>query len=219
MHRVAERLIAQRTALSNQTRGLLAEYGLSLPLGRATLRKSIPTILEDAENELSMTARFTFNELYQELIELDQRVDAIKERINAVSKENRHCQRLMTIPGVGPMVATAVISMLGDAHQFKNGREFAAFPGLVPRQYSTGGKTTLKGISKRGDRRTRMLLVQGTLAALNHSKNKPDKLNRWAYGLKQKKCTQIAAVALANKLARICWALTARRTEYRASTI
>ncbi len=219
MHRVAERLITQRTALSNQTRGLLAEYGISLPQGGALLRKNLPAILEDAENELSMTARFAFNDLYEELIELDKRVDAIKKRINAVSKENHHCKRLMTIPGVGPMVATAVISMLGDAHQFKNGREFAAFLGLVPRQYSTGGKTTLKGISKRGDKRTRMLLVQGALAALNHSKNKPDKLNRWAYALKQKKCTQIATVALANKLARICWALTVNKTEYQASTI
>jgi transposase len=110
-----------------------------------------------------MNARIAFNALYEELVELDKRVDSIKEQINSISIENLNCKRLMTIPGVGPMVATAVISMLGDAAQFKNGREFAAFLGLVPRQYSTGGKTSLKGISKRGDRRTRMLLLQGCI--------------------------------------------------------
>ncbi|MCK5919413.1 MAG: IS110 family transposase [Methylococcales bacterium] len=216
LHRIAERLVSQRTALSNQSRGLLAEYGLIIPEGSAAVRREMPRLIEDAENELSLSARYAFQALYEELIHLDQCVDEVKAKIILASQKHAACQRLMSIPGVGPMVATAVFSVMGDASQFKNGREFAAFLGLVPRQYSSGGKTILKGISKRGDRRTRMLLIQGALAALNHAKCKQDSYHRWAMALKERKGTKVTVVALANKIARICWALSANKTTFNA---
>lgn len=218
LHRIAERLVSQRTALSNQTRGLLAEYGLIIPQGSAAVRHAVPRLIEDAENELSLQARYAFQSLYDELIHLDKCVKDIKDKIIAASQNHDACQRLMSIPGVGPMIATAVFSVMGDARQFKNGREFSAFLGLVPRQYSSGGKSILKGISKRGDRRTRMLLIQGALAALNHAKRKPDAYHRWASALKERKGTKVAVVALANKIARICWALSANKTTFNFST-
>ena len=217
LHRIAGRLVSQRTALSNQARGLLAEYGLIIPEGSAAVRREMPRLIEDAENELSLSARYAFQALYEELIHLDQCVDEIKSKITRASQDHDTCQRLMTIPGVGPMVATAVFSIMGDARQFKNGREFAAFLGLVPRQYSSGGKTILKGISKRGDKRTRMLLIQGALAALNHARHKPDPYHRWAMALKERKGTKVTVVALANKIARICWALSANKTTFNAA--
>ena len=219
LHRIAERLVSQRTALSNQTRGLLAEYGLIIPQGSAAVRREIPRLIEDAENELSLQARYAFQAQYNELVHLDKCVDEIKSKITAASQDHDACQRLMTIPGVGPMVATAVFSVMGDAGQFKNGREFSAFLGLVPRQYSSGGKTLLKGISKRGDKRTRMLLIQGALAALNHAKHKPDPYHRWAMALKERKGTKITVVALANKIARICWALSANKTTFKTAAL
>ncbi len=215
LHRVRSRLVAQRTAVVNQTRGLLAEYGLIMPVGIGQLRKQLPLILEDAENELSTTARQTFHLLYDELQDLDERLACTKQSIDNISRENEACTRLMTIPGVGPIVATAVYSVMGSAQQFRHGREFAAFLGLVPKQYSTGGKQVLRGISKRGDSHTRMLLIQGAMAALNHMHKKDDRLSRWGCQLKARRGTAITVVALANKMARICWALSAHQTTYK----
>ena len=214
LHRVRSRLVAQRTALVNQTRGLLAEYGLVIPLGIGQLRNQLPLILEDAENELSVAARQAFHLLYKELVELDERVISAKKAIEDISREHEACTRLMTIPGVGPMVATAVYSVMGSAQQFRHGREFAAFLGLVPKQYSTGGKQVLRGISKRGDKHTRMLLIQGAMAALRHMHKKDDRLSRWGCQLKVRRGTAVTVVALANKIARICWALSAHQTTY-----
>lgn len=215
LHRVRSRLVSQRTALANQTRGLLAEYGFVMPLGMAQLRAQLPSILEDAENDLSATARQAFHLLYDELVELDERVVDAKKALEDISRENEACTRLMTIPGVGPMVATAVYSVMGSAQQFRHGREFAAFLGLVPKQYSTGGKQVLRGISKRGDCHTRMLLVQGAMAALNHMHKKDDRLSHWGCQLKARRGRAITVVALANKMARICWALSAHQTTYK----
>ena len=219
LHRAAERLVSSRTALANQTRSLLAEYGITLPQGIGHLRKQLPGILENAENELSHIARSTFNVLYQELVEMDEKLSTIKEHIKNMSKQTPLCQSLETIPGVGPMVATAIYCAMGDAKHFRNGREFAAFLGLVPKQYSTGGKSILRGISKRGDTRTRSLIVQGALAVLQHAHKKSDRLNCWASALKKRKGTQITAVALANKIARISWAVSAQQGKYKMVSI
>lgn len=214
LHRIRERLVTQRTGLCNQVRGLLGEYGLVIPQGVNHLRDQLPRMIEDGDNELTPMARQSFQLLYEELIELDRRIANVKQQIGQLCDANPRCQTLLTIPGVGPMVATAVYATMGTPQNYRNGREFAAFLGLVPRQYSSGGKTVLKGISKRGDPHVRRLLVQGAQAALRHMHKRDDALSRWACQLKASKGTAKTAVALANKMARICWALAATQTPY-----
>lgn len=215
LHRLRERLVAQRTALSNQTRGLLAEYGVIVPLGVHQLRRCLPAIIENDDGALSPLACEAFAESYDELVALTKRIETIKHKIVDLCSSHPRCQTLLSAPGVGPMVATAMVATMGNPGQFKNGREFAAFLGLVPRQYSSGGKTILKGISKRGDPHMRTLLIQGAQAALRHMHKRDDKLSRWACALKARKNNGVAVVALANKLARICWAMAFHQTEYR----
>lgn len=219
LHRVRDRLVSQRTSLSNQTRGLLAEYGITIAQGLRNVRNHLPSILEDADNNLSPIAREAFAQLYDEFISLDSRINKMNKRVKIVSESNERCKQLMSVPGIGPMVATAVFTVMGDPNHYKNGREFAAFLGLVPRQYGTGSKTNLKGISKRGDRHTRSLLVQGAQAALMRMSKKHDPLSKWACRLKERKGHNIAIVALANKLARISWAIAANNTEYKVRTV
>ena len=217
LHRVRQRLVSQRTALANQIRGLLGEYGLIMPQGIGHVRKQLPSILEDAENELTDTARQIFYCLYEELIDLEKRVSLISGQIQQLSHRQTDCVRFMSAPGIGPMIATALFAVMGNPQHYRNGREFSAFLGLVPRQSSSGGKTKLGHISKRGDPQTRSLLVMGAQSALYRMHNKQDQLSRWACRLRERKGTNIAAVALANKLARICWAMAVRQTEYQAA--
>lgn len=215
LHRVRERLVSQRTSLSNQVRGLLAEYGIVIPQGLRNVRNQLPSILEEVENGLSAMAREAFAQLYEEFVALDEHIKILTKRVKLVSESNERCTQLMSVPGIGPMVATAVFTAMGSPSHYRNGREFAAFLGLVPRQYSTGGKTTLKGISKRGDKHTRTLLVLGAQAALLRMPKQTDPLSRWACRLKERKGHNVAIVALANKLARISWAIAANNTEYK----
>ncbi len=219
LHRQRERLVRQRTALGNQTRGLLAEYGIVIPVGIMRLRSALPDILEDASNHLSPTARRAFSRQYRELIDIWQRIDEVKAEINAHCRALESCQRLTSIPGVGPMTATALVATMGNHAHYRNGREFAAFLGLVPRQYSSGGKTVLKGISKRGDTSMRTLLIQGAQAALCRMHTKGDRMSRWATSLKQRKGTTVAVVALANKMARIAWALMASGQSFQKQAV
>lgn len=165
VHRVRSRLVSKRTSLSNQIRGLLAEYGIVIPEGIRNVRKQLPEILEDAENDLSAIARQVFNQQYEELVEIDQRVNTLTKQLTNISNTQERCKRFKTVLGVGPMVSTALYTATGDPKHYKNGREFAAFLGLVPRQYGAGGKVSLKGISKRGDQQTRTFLVQGAQAS------------------------------------------------------
>jgi transposase len=217
MHRIRQRQVTQRTALVNQIRGLLLEYGLTIPQGISQVRPRLAAILEDAGNALSPLARELFAQLYQELVELDGKVKHANGRIKALASRHPVCQRLMTIPGVGPMIATALVSAIGNAHSFKNGRELSAWMGLVPRQHSTGGQQRLLGISKRGDGYLRTLLVQGAIAAMTRCKNRTDPHLVWARRLREKKGLQKTAVALANKMARIVWAVMAQERDYRVS--
>jgi transposase len=210
LHRVRERLVGHRTALVNQTRGLLAEYGIVLAQQVAVLRRRLPEVLEDGENELTCDARRLFADLYQELLEIDQ-------RITREASDDEVCQRLQAVDGVGPMIASAATASVGDARVFRNGRQFAASLGLVPRQYSTGGKTRLGGISKRGDKYLRKLLIQGATIDVYHAAHKVTPRARWIRGLVKRCGKQKASVAVANKNARIIWALMARGEHYRAS--
>jgi transposase len=215
VHRVRSRLVAARTALINQIRGLLAEYGLVMPRQIGQVRRHVPTILEDAENGLSARFRASLAALYEELAELDERVRAITNEITRLCSENPRCERLAAIEGIGPITATALVAALGDVHVFRNGRQVAAWLGLVPRQYSSGGRTVLLGITKRGDRYLRMLLIHGARSVVTRAAGKTDSRSRWVNTLRQRRGFNKTCVAIANKNARIAWALLAKDEDYR----
>lgn len=214
LHRIRQRQVQHRTALVNQIRGQLLEYGIAIPKGISQVRSRLVGILEDGENELTPQARALFHALRQELCALDDRIKQADKQVKRLASELPVCQRLMAIPGVGPMIATALVSVIGDANNFKNGRELSAWLGLVPKQYSTGGQQRLLGISKRGDGYVRALLVQGALSAITRCKGRSDNQLLWARQLHEKKGLQKAAVALANKMARIIWSVMAKDHEY-----
>ena len=214
VHRIRERLVKTRTALVNQIRGLLAEYGVVIPLKNNAVSLALPRILEDAENGLTTVGRELFADLYEQLQGLGQSVKKYDVQIERLFKSNPICQRLAEVEGVGPVTATALLAA-GDANAFKNGRQMSAWVGLVPRQHSSGGKQTLLGISKRGDTYLRTLLIHGARAAVAAAKRKQDARSRWITALAERRGANIAAVALANKNMRILWALMVRGDEYR----
>jgi len=207
LHRVRERLVKARTALINEIRGLLNEYGIILPQGVTKFRQGLLMTLEREQAKLTELSREVFQQLYAEWLALEERLAHYNERIEAICQAHPVCQRLLTIPGIGPLTATALIAAVNDATHFKNGRQFAAWLGLVPRQHSTGGKPRLLGISKRGDRYLRKLLVHGARATLRWTKLKHDRRSRWVRALMERRGTNRAVVALANKNARIVWVL------------
>jgi transposase len=161
LHRVRSRLVGLRTQLGNQVRGLLMEYGIVLPQHVGRLRRGLPDILEDGSNELTAFSRRLFAALYDELVELDAKIEAMEDQVKAVYQTSEPCQRIAAVEGIGPVTATALVAALSDGKTFKNGRQFAAWLGLVPRQHSSGSKLRLFGISKRGDPYLRTLLIHG----------------------------------------------------------
>lgn len=217
LHRARSRLMKMRNELSSHTRGLLAEYGIVIPKQIGQLRRALPLILADAGNELSMSMRALFSDLYDQLIELDKRILVKDKQVLAIHRESEMSQRLGEIEGVGPLTATAYISAVGDANVFKRGRDCSAWLGLVPRQYSTGGKTILGSISKRGDRYLRTNLIHGARSVLSKAGGKTDARSRWLQQLKSRVGMNKACVALANKNARIMWAIMASGERYRVS--
>ena len=215
IHRQRERLKKERTALVNQIRGLLAEYGIVIPQGIAAVRRELPLILEDAENALTVMTRTLFAELFDELCLLDQRLSGCDDRIKAVNQGSDMCQRLEAVPGIGPITANALYAAGGNGSDFKNGRHFSAWLGLVPGQHSSGGKAVLLGISKRGNTYLRTLLIHGARAVLRYSADKTDRFSRWAQALLERRGHNKACVAVANKLARIAWVVMAKGDDYR----
>jgi transposase len=207
LHRMRSLAVAARTAQVNQIRGLLQEYGIDIPQGITSVRKRLPQILEDAENGISILFRELLSGLYEELTHLDGRVSSYDKKIEVLSQQNEKAKRLQTIPGIGPITATALVGSIGSIDTFKSGRELAAWLGLVPRQHSTGGKTTLLGISKRGDTYLRSLLIHGARSVLRFVKNKNDSRSQWAKRVIERRNKNIAAVALANKMTRTVFAL------------
>lgn len=214
LHRIRARLVSQRTGLCNQIRGLLAEYGIVLPVTVPRLRRALPTILEDAENGLTVRARQLIASLREELVELEERIKPYEEEIERASLDNETCRRLRGIPGIGPISATAIVATMGDPKAFKNGRHFAAFLGLVPRQHSSGGKSQLGRISRRGDVYVRRILVQGAHTVLRRIKYRTGPRAAWARELLARRGKKVAAVALANKNARMAWRLIAEGSVY-----
>ena len=214
IHRIRALLVKNRTALVNQIRGLLAEYGVVIAQGINHVRKQLLFILEDADNELIFVSRDVFFDLRNQLIDLDKKIEEYDNKIERISKSNEICKRLLKINGVGPLIATAMIASIGDATIFKNGREMAAFIGLVPKQYSSGGKQRLLGISKRGDRYLRCLLIHGARAVLFRSKHLPEKKQQWINAIVERRGRNRAICAIANKNARIIWAVMAKNEPY-----
>ncbi len=215
IHRMRSRLIKDRTALGNQIRGLLAERGIVMPQGITRVRQQLPTIIDNLGNQLTPLSREVMRELYEELVALDERVTRADNLVQRVFTQSPACQKLARVEGIGPVVATALVAAVGNAREFANGRHLAAWLGLVPRQSSSGGKERLLGISKRGDRYLRTLLIHGARATVHRARYKTDARSRWIVNVEQRRGKNIATVAIANKNARIAWALLTTEAEYR----
>lgn len=214
-HRIRARLIRSRTALSNEIRGLLAELGIVVAASLGRLRRAIPELLEDGENGLPGNFRVLLAKLSEELRVIDDTIATYDARIAQSAREDDRIKRLLEVEGMGPVVASALVAAVGSANQFSNGRDMAAWLGLTPKQHSSGGKSRLSGISKRGDKYVRTLLIHGARAALNAAKNKEDGRSRWVMSLSTRRNKNIATVALANKNARIAWSILSRGESYR----
>jgi len=215
IHRVRDRLITERTAVVNQMRALLLENGIVVPVGRKVFAKRFPEILEDAENGLSPRLRALLDHLRDRWRSLDTEIDDMTRLLTDHAKQSPTCQRISSVPGIGPIVATAMIAAVGDAAAFKSGRDMAAWLGLVPRQYSTGGKPKLGPISKRGNRQLRALLIQGANALQIHMKREQSAIGEWLRTLEARSHRHVAIVALANKIVRICWKVLTSGETYR----
>ena len=217
LHRVRSRLVKNRTALINEIRGLNLEYGIAIPQGALKVKSHLRSIIDDKGNELTIASRELIQELYDELVDLEERLKKIEKKIKLICKENDQCQRLLSIPGIGELTATAIVAAVPNANEFKNGRHMAAWLGLVPRQSSSGNKQILLGISKRGDRYLRTLLIHGARAALCRCKNTNNKYGEWLAHKKESLSLNKAAVALANKNARIIWSLLKTGDEFNSN--
>ena len=214
LHRVRERLIGERTALVNEVHGLMNEYGIVIPKGVSKFRRAVVEKLEFEKDKLSALSQEMFWQLVEEFATLEEQLTFYQEKLESLAKTHPECQRLMTIPGIGPLSATALVAAVSDASAFHNGRQFAAWLGLVPRQHSTGGKERLLGISKRGDRYLRKLLIHGARATMRWVDLKTDRRSQWIRQLVERRGKNRTAVAVANKNARIVWALLTSHQSY-----
>jgi transposase len=214
LHRVRDRLMGERTALVNEVHGLMNEYGIVIPKGVSKFRRAVVDKLECEKEKLTSLSQEMFWKLVEEFAALEQQLAFYQEKLDTLAKTHPECQRLMTIPGIGPLSATALVAAVSDASAFKNGRQFAAWLGLVPRQHSTGGKERLLGISKRGDSYLRKLLIHGARATMRWVDLKTDRRSQWIRQLVERRGNNRTAVALANKNARIVWALLTSQQTY-----
>ena len=216
LHRIRSRLIKSRTALVNEVRSLLGEFGLVMSVkGVAACRRLIAEALEDGENGLPGLMRQMLFQLSEELSQRDQQIGELDELMKQQCKADERVKRLLEIDGIGPISASAVVAAVGDAKQFTGSRDLSAWVGLVPRQHSSGGKDQLGRITKRGDTYLRTLLIHGARAVVNACQNKTDRKSKWLQGLITRRNKNIATVALANKNARIIWAVLSRGETYR----
>jgi transposase len=212
--RIRERLIAQRTAIINQARGLAREYGLNFAKSRQALLEQMPDALADADNELSPIAREALAELLQEIRQIGARITCIMRRITELASQDPAYQRLRTIPGIGPTIAPALLASLGHAQQFANARSCAAWAGLVPKQNGTGGKVQLGGITKNGNRSLPVMLIHGARTVIQWAGKHDHAQSRWIKALVARRGKNKATVALANKLMRIAWIVLTQEVEY-----
>lgn len=215
LHRVRQGFVKARTAQANQIRGLLGEFGIIIPQGITNIAKRVPELIEDASNDLPGSFRLLVQRLMDHLNELDKQVDELEVQIKAWHRESAASRKLEKIPGIGPITASALVASIGNAKNFDDGRQLAAWLGLVPKQHSTGGKSKLLGISKRGDSYLRTLLIHGARSVILSASKKVDK-SSWLRKLMERRNPNVAAVALANKNARVVWALLANEREFRS---
>lgn len=214
LHRIREDIKAHRVAKANQIRGLVAEYGLVAPKQLSSLRAALVEWLEDASNGLTDFFRQLLAGLREDLKRLDQRMTQLDQEIAKIARQHPTAKRLQQLRGIGPLIATALVATVGDGKQYRKGREMAAALGLTPRQHSSGGKDRMLGISKRGDAYLRCLLVHGARSAIRTLSGKDDRLARWVSSLQKRRHTNVVAVAMANKLARVAWVMMAKGEEF-----
>jgi len=216
-HRILERRIHERTALINQLRGLLNEYGIVIARGKEKLRHELPYILEDAENGLTATGRQYIQLQLEEWQAADEAIALLEKAIKVQARQSEQARRLMGIKGVAEKISTAAEAFIGDGSGYKNGRHFAANLGLIPKEHSSGGKQKLGRITKRGNRYLRKILIQGAWSIIRYADRGDDRLSRWARQLIERRGKHKAAIAVANKLARIIWAISYHQTDYKAA--
>jgi transposase len=215
IQRARELLIQECIALSNHLRGILLEFGVTIPQGFASLLRALPEVLEDGDNELPDFYRPTLHRLYGRMLELREDIEAMTKEADVLVKDHPVCNRLTALEGVGPIGAMSLYAVLGSGEAFTKSREFSAYLGLTPRQLSSGGKTNIFGISKKvGNRRLRSVLIQGALAYVYRMKEPRSRKDRWLKDLIERAGPRRAAVALANKNVRTAWALVTQGTEY-----
>lgn len=214
LHRVRERLVSRRTAVINQIRAFLLERGIVFRTGRRHMAREMPKLFSDERSTLSPRMRTILQQLWNEWCGLETDIATVTKEIEAIAAADEGCRRLLAIPGVGPLVATALVAAVADGTGFKRGRDLAAWLGLVPRQHSTGGKSTLLGMSKRGNSHLRRLFIHGARSASMHMKREQG-LGPWLDQLETRVHKNVAVVALANKIVRISWAVLARKELYR----
>ena len=217
LHRVRSRLVSRRTATINQIRAFLIEQGITVRKGLRALKNSFEAILKEREDEISPRMRTILIGLYGDWLWLDDRIDTVSKEIEQISRTEENCVNVMTIPGIGPMISTAMVAAVGTGEAFERGRDFAAWVGLVPRQYSTGGRTVLGRITKRGSRYLRMLFVQAAKVILMRTNRWPDfSFGGWLTKAAERMNRNELAVALANKLARMAWSILRHKTAFDA---
>ena len=219
LQRIRDRLIKQRTATANQIRGLLAEYWIIIPKGLSQLRSLVPDIVEDAEQPLTFTARRFTPRLYEEIVALDGQIKEVEQQLYGLLEANEDFARLQSIPGIGPVAAATFVASVADARQFKNGREMASWIGLTPKQHSSGEMQKMGSISKRGNRELRRVLIHGARAVMNWCEKKTDPMSVWIKQLAQRAHPCKVIVALANKLARIAWAVLSRKERFNVASL
>jgi transposase len=217
LHRARQRMVNHRTAVVSQIRGLLLDRGIAMAKSITRARRLVPEILADTTNELTAMAREAISELYDLFRDLDRRIASFDKKIDRIFLESEPCQRIAAIKGIGPKTATAIVAAIGDGAEFKNGRHLAAWVGLVPRQFSSGDRKVLMGISKRGNQHLRSLLVHGARAVVRTAPTKNDPNNTWVNQLRARRGFNRATVAVANKNARIIWAVLRTGQPYRAA--
>lgn len=210
LRRIRDQLVRSRTRLINQARAFCLEYGVAIRQGTAVFRSDLPRVLADDTNDLTPAMRVMLSELFEDVERVDQRIASVTRQIKALADSEDKARRLMTIPGIGPLAATALLAAVGDGHQFRRARELAAWLGLTPRGHSTGGKTTLLGISKRGNRYVRKLLVHGARSCVTHLNRTRDRIGHSLDALQSRMHVNKVTVALAAKIARMAWAIITR---------
>ncbi|MEP2881376.1 MAG: IS110 family transposase [Roseibium sp.] len=218
LHRVRSRLVSRRTATINQIRAFLIEQGITVRKGLRALKNSFETILEERKDEISPRMRTILIGLYGDWLWLDDRIETVSKEIELISRTEENCVNVMTIPGIGPMISTAMVAAIGTGEAFGRGRDFAAWVGLAPRQFSTGGRTVLGRITKRGSRYLRMLFVQAAKVILMRTNRWPDfSFGDWLAKAAERMNRNKLAVALANKLARMAWSILRNKTAFDAN--